>query len=96
LGFIDISLQQILGASATGVSIILGWLFKTRKRRFTSGYLAKIESVYKEYSANPEECKNHLAQMKGEVDSMLKKGKLDETHFSILDARIARYVRDLS
>jgi uncharacterized protein YxjI len=40
-----------MGAVATGGSIAVGWLFKTRKRRFVSAYLRKIDAAYDSYSA---------------------------------------------
>jgi len=89
-------LQQMGAAAATVGSVLLGWFLKTRKRRLVSGYLTRIESTYEEYRTNPQECRKRLNQMKKEVDDMLKKGKLDETQLSILDTRIARYLRDLT
>jgi len=89
-------LQQIAGVAATGGSVVLGWLFKTRKRRFVSGYLAKIDAAYNEYSMNPGECKKLLAQMRHEVLQLLKKGKIDEAQFVILDTKLTQYTRDLA
>lgn len=51
LNLIDSRVFQIMGAVATGGSIAVGWLFKTRKRRFVSAYLRKIDAVYDSYSA---------------------------------------------
>jgi len=89
------TLQQVLGGAATGASILLGWFIKTRKRRFLSGYLTRIDSTYNEYAVNREECKSRLEKMKEDVLQMLKKGKLDEAHFAILDGKITQYIKDL-
>lgn len=88
-------LQQILGAAATGGSIILGWLFKTRKRRFLSSYLTKIDSTYNQYATNRAECKKALETMKTEILQMLKTGKIDEAHFTILQDKITQYLTEL-
>ena len=87
--------QQVLGAAATGSSIVLGWMFRTRKRRFLTGYMAKIDSTYNEYAVNREECVTRLEKMRTEIVHMLKKGKIDESHFTILDGKIAQYLKEL-
>ena len=95
-GLIPMStLQQILGAAGTGASVVLGWLIKTRKRRFLSGYLARIDSTYNQYAVNKEECKSRLVKMKDEVLQLLKKGKLDEAHYTILNDKITQYLQTL-
>lgn len=88
-------LQQVLGAAGTGGSLILGWLFKTRKRRFLSNYLSKIDSTFNAYATNRAECRIQLERMKDEVTRMLKSGKLDEAHFTILDGKITQYLTEL-
>lgn len=85
--------SQIAGAIGTGGSVVIGWLFKTRKRRFMSHYLTKIDSTFNEYSLDQEECKNHLAKMNEEVISLLKKGKLDEAQFTLLENKITQYMK---
>src|SRR5208283_4921073 len=55
MSFMDLLLSgrlNSLGAVATAVSVILGWFFTTRKRRFLSGYLTKIDSTYNNYAVN--------------------------------------------
>jgi hypothetical protein len=88
--------QQLLGAAATGMSVVLGWLFKTRKRRFLTGYMSKIDSTFTEYAVNREECKTQLKQMKANIVKLLEKGKIDESHFTILEGKIAQYLRELN
>jgi len=85
-----------IGGIATAGSLLLGWFFKTRKRRFLSGYMTKIDSTYNNYAVNREECKGRLNQMKDDVAEMLKKGKIDDTHFGILEGKISQYLRDLT
>lgn len=113
LNLIDSRVFQIVGAVATGGSIILGWFFKTSKRRLVSAYLRKIDLVYETHSAHAlsligashqpalayleskEKCKKQLAEMKEEIFQMLEKGKIDESQFSVIDAKLAQYLRDL-
>jgi len=97
LPLLDIEkLQQIGGVAATGGSIAFGWFFKTRKRRFTSAYLRRMNSTHDKYSANPQECKRKLLQMRDEILQMLENGKIDEPQFSILDARLAQHLKDIA
>ncbi len=96
LGSISMStLQQIGGVAATGGAGVFGWFLKTRKRRFVSSYLMKVDSTYNEYSVNREECKKRLAQMKEESIQLLRKGKMDEPHFTLIDNKLNQYLKDL-
>ena len=99
MSFMDLLLSgrlTALGGIATAGSVILGWFFTTRKRRFLSGYLTKIDSTYNNYAVNREECKGRLNQMKDDVAEMLKKGKIDVSHFGVLEGKISQYLRDLN
>ncbi len=87
--------QQLLGAAATGGSVILGWLFKTRKRRFLTSYMAKIDSTFNEYAVNRKECLIRLEKMRTEIVHLLKTGKIDESHFTILEDKITHYQKEL-
>jgi len=93
----QIPFSTLLGGltSLLGGSGIVGWFFKTRKRRFVSAYLAKIDSTYNVYALNREECKSRLKQMKNDILQMFKKGRIDENHFEMLDTKITDYLRDL-
>ena len=90
-------LIQVAGGGVAAAAVpLLGWLVKTRKRRFVSSYLTKVDSVYNEFFMNREECRKRLEQMKGEIVQLLKKGKIDEPHFTILDTKLERYLKDLA
>jgi len=90
-------LLQVAGGGAAAVGApVIGWMLKTRKRRFVSGYLTKIDSTYNEYFMNREECRKRLMQMKDEAVELLKKGKVDEPHFTIIDNKLTQYLKDLT
>ena len=93
LSSLDSRLLQIAGAAATGGSIMIGWIFKTRKRRFMSVYLRKIDAVYDQSASNLEESKGQLAKMKEDILNLLQKGKIDESQFSVLDAKLDRHLK---
>jgi len=90
-------LLQIAGGGAAAVGApLMGWMFKTRKRRFASGFLMKIDSTYNEFSMNRVECAKRLTQMKDEALQLLKKGRIDEPHFTIIDNKLTQYLKDLA
>jgi len=97
LGSFDMSrLQQIGGVAATGGGAFLGWFFKTRKRRLISGYLNKIESTVKDQSVSLEERRNRLSRIREEVLDLLKKGKIEEGQYSMLDTKLKDHIKELA
>jgi len=95
-GMGDSYLVQILGGIGTGGSILLGWLFATRKRRLASSYLTKIDSVYAQHSMNREACREHLMTLRNEITVFFRKGKIDASQFAMLDGKLERYLKDLT
>jgi len=94
-GFLDLStLQQVGGVAATGAGIA-GYHFKTRKRRFVTNYLKKIESTSENESLGSEERKVQLNKMRDEIVRLLEDGKIDESHFTALDGRLTERLRNL-
>ncbi len=89
------TLQGIAGAAGTGVAGFAGWFFKTKKRRFVSTYLMKVDSTYNEFFMNREECKKRLSEMKQQSIELLRKGKIDEPHFTLVDNKLTQYLKDL-
>jgi hypothetical protein len=95
-GSFDMSrLQQVGGIAATGGAAVFGWFFKTRKRRLISGYLNKIDSTVKDQSVSVEERKKRLGQIREEVLDLLKKGKIEESQFSMLDTQVKDRTKEL-
>lgn len=95
LNFLDQRVIQIGGVAVTGASIVAGWLFKTKKRRFVSDYLKKIDSICSIHSANRDKCREHLLEMKGEALQLFEKGKIDESQLSVIDTKLAQRLKDL-
>lgn len=58
-------------------------------------YLKKIDTTYKEFSANVEECRRVLLSIKEEIDSLLHKNKIEELQYETLTKRINGYLRIL-
>ena len=89
-------LQAVGGISLSGGGLIVGIYHKNRKRRTLSSYLTKIDSTYNQYAVNREDCKTQLEQLKREIIQLLNKGKIDESHFELLDEKIKDYLLALA
>lgn len=89
-------LQAVGGVALSGGGLIVGIYHKNRKRRTLSSYLTKIDSTYNQYAINREDCRTRLEQLKHEIIQLLNKGKIDESHFELLDEKIKDYLIDLS
>jgi len=89
-------LQAVSGIALSGGGIIIGFYHKNRKRRTLSSYITKIDSTYKEYALNRNECITRLEQLKQDIIQLLNKGKIDESHFQMLDEKIKDYLIDLT
>jgi len=89
-------LQAVGGIGLSGGGLIIGIYHKNRKRRTLSSYLTKIDSTYNQYAVNREDCKTHLEQLKREIIQLLNKGKIDESHFELLDEKIKDYLLALA
>jgi len=90
-----LSVQVIGGVAGVAVGGALGWLLKTRKRRFVSSCLARMSSTYDEFYDNKEECRKRLTQMKKESLQLFREGKIDESHLTMMDARLEEYLKEL-
>ena len=90
------TLVLVVGGAAVAVAGIVGVaLFRNKKRRTLSNYLAKIDSTYNEFAVDREECRTRLERLKSDVIEMLNKGRIDEGHFLMLDEKISEYMKDL-
>jgi hypothetical protein len=89
------TLQGIAGAAGTAGSLVIGWLFKTRKRRLVFRYLTRIDSTYNQYSVDREECVKRLNDMRDEIVQLLKKRQIDEPQYTILESKLTQYLKDL-
>jgi len=90
------TLFLVLAVAIVAAGGLIGvFLFKSRKRNALSGYLTKIDSTYNQYAVDRIECRTQLERLKSDAIEMLKKGKIDEGHFLMLDEKISQYLKDL-
>ncbi len=87
---------MVIGGVVVAAGGLVGaTLFRNKKRRTLSNYLARIDSTYNEFAVDREECRTRLDRLKSDVIEMLNKGKIDEGHFLMLDEKISEYMKDL-
>ena len=76
------------------VSIIVGWLFRSRQRRYLNKYMTLIDVAYEtlQENNNNRECLLRLQLIKKEVTHLFKKGKINDSYYNILQSKISEYM----
>jgi len=91
--------QQILGTVISILSVILavtGFSFASRKKqKSTSKYLHKIDETFHSLKAVSHRCEAELHAIKDFIDDDLKAGKMDESIYQLLIARIEKYLAEI-
>lgn len=72
-----------------------GWVLYRRRRNHLSRQLDQIDSTFRNLSDDVNECRANLIQMKEQLALMLRRNKLEESQFLILEKHIDQYLRDL-
>ncbi|UCE37745.1 MAG: Ig-like domain-containing protein [Thermoplasmata archaeon] len=87
----------ITGATvlASIIVFLIGFLTVRKKRSKLRQYMDRIESTFNEYKQNPQECEKELIELREDIKADVRKGKIEENHFLILDKRIDDYLLDL-
>jgi YVTN family beta-propeller protein len=76
------------------MSIIVGWFFRNRQRRYLSKYMTLIDVAYETLyrNNNSKEFSLRLQLIRMEVIHLFKKGKISDSHYNILQNRISEYM----
>jgi YVTN family beta-propeller protein len=75
------------------MSIIIGWFFRNRQRRYLGKYMTLIDDAYVLYNHNnSKEFLLRLQLIRMEVMHLFKKGKISDSHYNILQDRISEYM----
>jgi hypothetical protein len=76
-----------------GLTTILGFSFNGHKRkRAISKYMEEIDSTFAEFKWKSKRCEAELYRLHDVLEDRLKKGKIDEPQFELLDKRIDKYI----
>lgn len=92
-----LSLEQYLAiiiGPISIISIIVGWLFRSRQRRYLNKYLTLIDVAYEtlQENNNSRECLLRLQLIRKEVTHLFKKGKINDSYYNILQNKISEYM----
>jgi YVTN family beta-propeller protein len=92
-----LSLEQYLAiiiGPISIISIIVGWLFRSRQRRYLNKYMTLIDVAYEtlQDNKNSRECLLRLQLIRKEVTHLFKKGKINDSYYNILQNKISEYM----
>jgi hypothetical protein len=90
--------EPIITALTILMSIIIflvGTLTVRKKRGKLRLYLEKIDETYNEYKKNYQECEKELITLRESIKKDVKRGKLVDSHFLILDKKIDEYMQEM-
>ena len=91
-----LSLEQylaiILGPISV-LSIMAGWFFRRRQRKYLSRYMTKIDNIFDRlHVVDKQQCLTHLDGTRREITQLFKRGTISDTYYNILDRRITDYM----
>ncbi|HZE78780.1 MAG TPA: YncE family protein [Nitrososphaeraceae archaeon] len=85
-------LAIILGPISV-LTIMVGWLFRRRQRKYFSRYMNKIDNTFDRlHIMDKQLCLTHLDGTRREITQLFKRGTISDTYYNILDRRIADYI----
>jgi hypothetical protein len=76
------------------ISIIVGWLFRSRQRRYLNKYMTLIDVAYETLyqNNNNKEFLLRLQLIRKKVTHIFKKGKISDSYYNILQNKITEYI----
>jgi YVTN family beta-propeller protein len=92
-----LSLEQYLAiiiGPISIISIIVGWFFRNRQRRYLNKYMTLIDVAYETLykNSNTKEFLLRLQLIRMEVTHLFKKGKISDSYYNILQNKISEYM----
>jgi YVTN family beta-propeller protein len=92
-----LSLEQYLAiviGPISIISIIVGWFFRNRQRRYLNKYMTLIDVAYETLykNNNSKEFLLRLQLIRMEVTYLFKKGKINDSYYNILQNKISEYM----
>jgi len=73
----------------------VGWFLSRKERGMTSKYIREIDRSFNEFRDNTSKCESVLYNIKEKIEKDFSKGKINDSAFSILDARLDKYLSDV-
>src|SRR3989344_3209657 len=85
----------IIGAIAGVAALLAGWYYTRRKKKSISKFMTEIDDTYSSFKMKSRRCEAELYRLKDMLADELKKGKIDESTYSILEKRIEDYLKEI-
>jgi hypothetical protein len=76
-------------------AFLIGFLTLRRKRGKLRQYMERIDDTFNEYSKEYKTCEQELIALREDIKGDVKKGKIEENHFLILDKKIDDYLQKM-
>jgi hypothetical protein len=77
---------------ASFIAFLIGFVSIRRKRDKLRQYLERIDNTFNEYKNDYKICEHELITLREDIKGDVKKGKIAENHFLILDKKIDDYL----
>jgi hypothetical protein len=74
---------------------LFGFLSIRKRRGRLRQYLEKIDDIFDKYKDNHQRCQQELITLRETIRKEVKDGKLDESHYLILDKKLDDYLLDM-
>jgi hypothetical protein len=90
--------EPIITAATILLSIVVflfGFLSIKKKRSRLRQYLEKIDDIFNKYNKNYQRCQQELITLRESIRNEVKDGKLEESHYLILDKKLDDYLLDM-
>jgi hypothetical protein len=90
--------EPIITAATILISIsvfLFGFLSLKKRRGRLRQYLEKIDDIFEKYKDNHQRCQQELITLRETIRKEVKDGKIDESHYLILDKKLDDYLLDM-
>jgi hypothetical protein len=90
--------EPIITAATILISVfvfLFGFLSIKKKRGRLRQYLEKIDDLFNQYNKNYQRCQQELITLRETIRKEVKDGKLEESHYLILDKKLDDYLLDM-
>lgn len=85
----------IMGASAGVAALLAGWYYSRRKKKSISKFMTEIDDTYSSFKMKSRRCEAELYRLKDMISDELKKGKIEENTYMLLEKRIEDYLKEV-
>lgn len=90
---------QLLGFLVSVIGVVLAIsgfsLANSKKKKHISKYMNEIDDAFHSFKWKSKRCEAELYRLNDIIEDKLKQGKLDESSYQLLSARIEKYIKEV-